>query len=101
MDIHARILALASRLSGVTEFGSGGMMRQSRKVASLARLNSPAHTDNAWNASLRLRDRFIASRLRASAAPVIGGFSERQAMAVATEKKVRGYVGRLGLKRPE
>ena len=100
MDIQARIIALASRLSGVAEFGSGGMMRQARKLASLSRLNSPAHAETAWQAGMRLRDRLLSSGLRASAAPVIGGFSERQRLADATRNKVQAYVARLGLKRP-
>jgi len=81
--IYERLIRLSAFLDGQTEFGSGGMMRQSRVLASLARTNDPAMKAASEQAAARIRQR-------------LGSAADRS--YGANQNRIARYQARLGLR---
>lgn len=86
---------MSSLRPGMIEFGSGGMMRQARILASISRENSSAHFPAAFAAAKRLDSRVAAAATRVS----ISGNKEKRDLFRATVEKTKAYLARLGLKK--
>lgn len=76
------------------EFGSGGMMRKGRIIASLARSNRASDTDATWEAMRRLSIKQKIGQGRAK------GNWEKEKLAQANKFRVSAFVARLGIRRP-
>ena len=94
----AGLECLESQLDEALEFGSGGMMRQSRKLASLSRANDPEKVEAARNIAGRILGRLKSAEGRSYNAPTLGGIEEKLDLTEANRRKIGRYQARLGMK---
>jgi len=94
----AGLECLESCLDEAIEFGSGGMMRQSRKLASLARHNKPENAEAAAAIGDRIQERLSQAAGRCYDAPAIEGAVEKLRLTKANQVRIGRYQARLGMK---
>jgi hypothetical protein len=98
VTVYQRLLRLEALLDGKIEFGSGGMMRQSRVLASLSRENNPAMKAAADQAAARIRQRLDLAVDRSYRARTIPGIEEKLRLTDANKERIGRYQARLGLR---
>lgn len=88
-----RLLELNARVDQCLEFGSGGVMRQSRRLAAVAQINSTAHMAAADLANDRMVYKLRTGLQRASR----DASGEKRDLWQANLKRLAKYQSRLGL----
>jgi len=92
------LLERLNRIAEIIDFGSGGMMRQSRVLASLARTDDPAKVEAGWRAGMRVARRLQSAVDRSYNAPLIGGIEEKLRLTRVNRERISRYQARMGMR---